>query len=346
MGVPFLRYKIVSLRQLDLLKFASFATLLIAPLLWQYELLIAEKTSLSALLLYLPQHFYLILPFVFALAATIQRRPRLIQLNFLTLIFCVLFPLGWQWHRPSTPSGQSIRLITFNVQRGEGAGDEAHIAMALQTMHPDIICMQETGHSSDIIHNAVGHNIAKSFPNWTVREAGDVTTLSRFPLVSQHIHPLPGTRRTLETVFQTPTGPLRVLNTHVSTAFKGDRRPTSKLDHIARLFETARPSAQARLDQLPALHAAISSGNARLPLILAGDFNTPPRGLFYSGLAHDLNDAFALTGQGLGQTFPASLPLLRIDYIWTRGVHATHTFVGEQSGADHRPLISDIEVHP
>lgn len=58
------RHKIVWLRHRDFLKIGSLATLLLLLLLWQWELVVAEKGFLSALLLHLTQHFYFILPFI------------------------------------------------------------------------------------------------------------------------------------------------------------------------------------------------------------------------------------------------------------------------------------------
>ncbi|BCM89975.1 hypothetical protein IAD21_01826 [Abditibacteriota bacterium] len=342
MGVTFPRNRNVSSRPRDFLKAWSLATLLLLPLMWTWELVFAENGSLSALLLYLPQHLYLILPAMLGVWALLKRRVRVALLNALSLTFSLVFPLGWQLHLPHQPSSATVRLVTFNIQRGEG--DERRCEAALHSLNPDIVCLQESGLSTNIALNAIGRHVLLGFPGWNARYAGDVTTLSRFPIMSDHVYPLVGSRRTLETVLQTRSGPMRVLNTHISTTFAGERAPTSQLDRIAVLYETARPSAQARLNQLPAIHKAIDSGDTGTPLVLVGDFNTPPRGHFYGSLAGDLNDAFTSVGNGLGLTFPSRLPLLRIDYVWMRGVRAVSAFVGGPSGSDHRPLITDLEV--
>ncbi|RYX81388.1 hypothetical protein EON83_24340 [bacterium] len=342
MGVPFPRDTIVPPAHRDRLKICTVTTLFLLPLLWAWELLFAENGSLSALALYLPQHFYLVLPTLLLTIALIKRRPRLALLSLLSLAFCLLFPLGWHLHLPSSSNPSTVRLVSFNIQRGEG--DEPFVERTLHSLRPDIICLQETGLSTDLQLNAIGRHVALGFPGWNARYAGDVTTLSRFPILSERIHPLPGTRRTLETVLQTRSGPLRVLNTHVSTHFKGDRTPTSKLDRLVLLYETAHPSAQVRLQQLPLLLSAVQSGDARTPLVLTGDFNSPPRGYFYSGLRRELDDAFSHAGNGLGLTFPSRFPLMRIDYVLTRGVRAKRAFVGAPGGSDHRPLITDLEV--
>ncbi len=344
MGVSFPLKPIVSGERRDLLKSWSFTTLLLLPLLWGWEMLFAENGALSALLLYLPQHIFLVLPVLLGMGALLKRRGRVVLLNLASVAFCLFFPMGWRLHLPSSANSTTFRLVSFNIQRGEG--DERRTEATLHALNPDIVCLQESGLSTNLALNAIGRHVALGFPGWNAHYAGDVTTLSRFPLASERVYPLAGTRRTLETVFQTRSGPLRVLNTHISTTFKGERAPTSQLDRFVVLYETARPSAQARLAQLPAMHAAIDGGDARMPLVLAGDFNTPPHGHFYGGLARELNDAFAQVGNGLGLTFPSRFPLLRIDYVWMRGVRATSAFVGGPSGSDHRPLVTDLEVGP
>ena len=333
-----------SKRPRDILKTLSLFTLLLLPVAWTVELLVAENSSLSALLLYLPQHVFLLFPLLLGAWSVAKRRVRLTLVNAVSLAFCLVFPMGARMHFSPASSDSSVRLVTFNVQRGEG--NFPLVEATLKALRPDIVCLQESGRSRFPQQNGVGRDIAaRTFPTWNARFAGDVTTLSRFPVQSDHVHFLSGTRRTLETVLQTPTGPLRVLNTHVSTNFPGDRAPTSKLDRIALLFTTAKPSAQARLRQLPALRNAVEKGDARVPLVLTGDFNTPPRGHFYEGLARiGLEDAFSATGNGLGLSFPSRFPLLRIDFVWTRGARALKTFVANESGADHRPLVADIEV--
>lgn len=310
------------------------------------ELWAGEYTTLSALALYLPQHFYLVGPITLGLWTLARRRLKLVLFNGLSLAFCLFFPLGLHLHLPQWRQAKTIRIVTFNVERGEADSTHMpHVKAALLALHPDVICLQESGRSTGINLNVVGWQISHAFPGWTIHHAGDVATLSRFPIIEDHVYFLKGTRRTLETVMQTPQGKVRVLNTHVSTSFVGYSPPQSKAEAAVFIWKTASLGAQTRLSQLPALRTAIDAGNARLPLILAGDFNSPPRGHFYSGLARDLNDAFAYSGNGTGYSFPASTPLLRIDYVWTRGAKARRAFVGETSASDHRPLIADVEVN-
>lgn len=79
------------------------------------------------------------------------------------------------------------------------------------------------------------------------------------------------------------------------------------------------------------------------PLVACGDFNTPPRGRVYAELSAHLTNAFEQAGAGLGLTFSAAFPLVRIDHVWLRQAKAVRAFVPVSMASDHRPLV--VEVH-
>ena len=88
---------------------------------------------------------------------------------------------------------------------------------------------------------------------------------------------------------------------------------------------------------------------ARGPSILLGDFNATSRYAAYRRLAarhRDLQRGFAAEPV---RTFPARLPMLRIDHVFAAGpVHATECWVPNTAAArvasDHLPLVMDLEV--
>ena len=88
---------------------------------------------------------------------------------------------------------------------------------------------------------------------------------------------------------------------------------------------------------------------ARGPSILLGDFNATSRYAAYRRLAarhRDLQRAFAAQPV---RTFPARLPMLRIDHVFAAGeVRATECWVPNTAAArlasDHLPLVMDLEV--
>lgn len=87
-----------------------------------------------------------------------------------------------------------------------------------------------------------------------------------------------------------------------------------------------------------------------MPLIIAGDFNDW-RNQMSRTLASELglHDAFHLCGGKTARSFPASLPLLRLDRIYVRGFSVLHSdvHVGQdwQRLSDHAALSTRLRRH-
>jgi endonuclease/exonuclease/phosphatase family metal-dependent hydrolase len=80
----------------------------------------------------------------------------------------------------------------------------------------------------------------------------------------------------------------------------------------------------------------------RLPTIIAGDFNAPANDAVYRLLGNDFSDAFNAVGTGWGNTYHRSLPLLRIDHIFSSKMLIplrSKTIPLESS--DHKAVIVD-----
>lgn len=94
--------------------------------------------------------------------------------------------------------------------------------------------------------------------------------------------------------------------------------------------------------QIAPLRRAIEAGAASVPLVVAGDFNSPPRGLFYGQISGGLMDAWDAGGRGTGNTFPSRFPLLPIDHVLTRGARVKNAWVPDVRTSDHRPVVVDL----
>jgi len=75
------------------------------------------------------------------------------------------------------------------------------------------------------------------------------------------------------------------------------------------------------------------------PQILCGDFNDLPNSFTYSRIKGDRNDAFLRRGFGVGRTFAALSPTLRIDYIlFGKDLEVTQFKKTVLPYSDHYPL--------
>ena len=343
------RLRWFNLRRLSLLNGAGLA------LLWILENGVAERTALTALLLYLPQHPFLLLSLILLVCSAWKRRRKLTVFNAaVTLIFAVIL-LGlhvpWSRLQGSTPGSTRVRVMTWNVRLANGG--TAKLAAEIKAQQPDIVCLQETTGRRYRGRGLVDHvpELLRRFADWHVVRAGEVTVISRLPLLHsvQYPHPKPSRRAVLATTWQTAGGPLDVLVAHISTAPPQSHFAGRRVADGNRLLETlrnVRGTAQTRLSQLPTLDRALNDAqNSGHPYVLAGDFNNPPRGISHRHLKARLTDGFAQAGWGSGFSFPARLPLMRIDYLWLgRGVRARRVWVTDTSASDHRAVVGDLDI--
>jgi len=89
---------------------------------------------------------------------------------------------------------------------------------------------------------------------------------------------------------------------------------------------------------------------ADAPLIVAGDFNDWTwRQRATQEFAHPLNmhEVFELSGGAPARSFPAALPMLRLDRIYVRGFRVRGTRVQRDRRwsrlSDHAPLMAELE---
>ncbi|MBL7726277.1 MAG: endonuclease/exonuclease/phosphatase family protein, partial [Dinghuibacter sp.] len=96
-------------------------------------------------------------------------------------------------------------------------------------------------------------------------------------------------------------------------------------------------SAQARI-----IHDAV--GKSPYPVILTGDFNDVPNSYTYTTIKKGLNDVFLKKGFGIGRTFSAISPTLRIDYmLCSKNVYPLQYRKDNLHLSDHFPMVADFE---
>ena len=297
--------------------------------------LIAEDHWLTTIALYLPAIGYAGPAALLALAALCQRDGR-------ALLACAIAggivagPLmGLQWAPPAPePSGARLRVMAWNVQWA--LSGMAPIQDALTRWQPDLVVLTEVPEGDAELKE----RLAPVFVEWNTFAASDVFLASRRPMRETSVEPLPVSfgRAIAGAEMEVDGQTVTLLGTH----FAISRRAYSLEERLRRLPAYAAEAAAARSAQ--ARTAVDLAARIEGPLILAGDFNTPPRGNVYALLTEELDDAFAVAGRGWGQTFPARQPVIRIDYVFTRGLTVVDCRVGGAGGADHRAVIADLAL--
>ena len=313
---------------------------------------VAERTAFTTFGLYLPQQPFLLPTLMLLLWSAVKKKRVPLLFNAATLLVSGIILLGFHvpWTRilPAPTRSHGVRVLTWNIFLSS-AGTQK-IAREIKAQNPDIVCLQETLGRRGYVPDRTPELIAR-FPGWHAARAGDVTIVARWPLenLRSYKHPKPSSRRVLAVTCRTPGGPLDVIVAHISTSAPGSRYGGQRPRSVHRLIETAElvhQTALTRLSQLPVIDQALDeSARSGRPYLLAGDFNNPPRGELYRHLGAQLTDAFAQGGWGCGFTFPAKLPVMRIDYLWLgRGLRARRTYVVPANASDHRATVSDVDV--
>ena len=144
---------------------------------------------------------------------------------------------------------------------------------------------------------------------------------------------------------QTPYGStIEVMNVHLGTAATDARlwlRECWRTHKNNRLFR--RNELGAILQTLDTTASPIKNA-----VIIGGDYNAPAQDATYRLMDRDYQDAYLQAGCGWSNTFPRSLPMMRLDHIYISSqlkcVRATAETV---TNSDHRILVTDlIRVSP
>jgi vancomycin resistance protein VanJ len=291
-------------------------------------LLVAERSQPSFVALYLPRHPLLVVTLAALLAAFVLKRRALmvIQAALCLVVLVPVMGLRVTWAPSPGPAAHAVRLATYNVFFGKGG--RAALLDELVAMPVDILVLQAT-------YDSLADRLRERLPDRTIRQDGELVIVTRFPIVDVEVPlTLPGDLKPMFVgyVLQAPDGPLRVLVTH----------PFSPRNALLDHDEAWEANVARREAQVAAVVAA--SRRPGPPFVIAGDTNLPVLSAIARRELGGLDDAFESAGSGLGYTFPAKRPWMRIDRVLAGpGLRFTRANVGPRGASDHRPLLVVFE---
>lgn len=321
-------------------KFLQRLTILNAAvlvLLYILEARVAERHWLTTLITYAPQQLFGAPTALLLLWSLVRRNRRFAAANAVVAGSFALTLLGFNIpiHAGRTAKGPSVRVMTYNTHHGLAGVNR--IARDVRSIRPDLVCFQET--------NPIGRRpdplpqLEQALPGWHCASFSELAVFSKWPILGHELHmsSAHGYRVFLQVDLQVRGRRLSVICLHLDTAMK----PESLANHRGRLSSYLRGTADIRSLQVSELLHV--TRHMRGPLIIAGDFNTPPRGRTYGRMAGKFQDCFRRAGWGPGYSFRSDLPVMRIDYIWAgRGVTPCACNAPALAGSDHRPVVADI----
>lgn len=242
-----------------------------------------------------------------------------------------------------------LRVMTYNVHGGVGVDrrlDLDRIAAVIAREKPDLVALQELDlgrvrsggvDQARTIAARLGMNSHFHAAFRVAEEAYGDALLSPLPMRLVHAGPLPKPagvpkleRRGAQWVeLELPGGgALQAINTHLGLVPLEQR---GQVDTLLGLEWAGHPRFRAG------------------PSILLGDFNATSRYAAYRRLAAALRDLQREFRAEPVRTFPARLPMLRIDHLFAAGeVRCLECWSPNTATAriasDHLPLVADVEV--
>ncbi len=241
-----------------------------------------------------------------------KRRPALVSLAI------ALVCLVW-WHQVSfgyrarVDSPGVHRLVLWNIAHGHRS--PAGIARELAALRPDIAVLVEAWLSPDC-HRA----LRQAFPDYEFSSSsGGLLIMTRGHLSHGGVHRLGrGMRqKTVDIVLDEQELTL--------VAVDGESNPV--------------------IPRAPALRALadVIAPRAAGPLIIAGDFNTPPDSVHLSALRKLVSRAAETCGVGYTPTWPTPLPVLTLDQVWHNdAIRPVSRYCASTWRSDHRPVIFEF----
>jgi endonuclease/exonuclease/phosphatase family metal-dependent hydrolase len=241
------------------------------------------------------------------------------------------------------PHGPSIRVLVYNIHAGKDAAGIVsldRIADVVRSTHADIVLLQEvdrnTARSGRIDHFATLEQLTKFdgvFGKALDFQGGEygIAILSRWPVVAHRVAPYaidPSAPRSFEprialvADIRTPSGSLRVINTHLDASREESYRDAEALQLVQTIA-------------------------GEIPQLAGGDFNSTPNSLVHDRMQKSgLRDAWLDCGSGQELTYPADTPAKRIDYLYlAKSVSCSSASVIETQASDHRPVLFTIQFH-
>ena len=265
------------------------------------------------------------------------RLPASVALSLLALLACA--------PRVAPSPERVVRVLVYNIHAGKDAGgvdNLERVADIVRTTGADVALLQEvdsgTRRSGSVDQPAVLAKLTglhAAFGRTLDYQGGGygIAILSRWPIRSDTLLSLPVNppqersggsyepRGALRAEITSPFGVIVAINTHLDAS--GDDRW--------------------RRQEVRTLLAIADSARARdgVRLLLGGDFNSTPESAVQDTIRSlALRDVWLACGRGDGFTYPATVGVKRIDYLFVEGrSHCTRAEVIDSPASDHRPLL-------
>ncbi|MEU4526251.1 endonuclease/exonuclease/phosphatase family protein [Amycolatopsis sp. NPDC024027] len=215
--------------------------------------------------------------------------------------------------------GGDLTIVSHNVN--DENPDPVGTARALAAAGAQVIALEELKKSEVPKYEDA---LAAGYPYHSVQ--GTVGVWSTFPLrATRPVAIMPWTRA-LQTTVDTPKGPVAVFVAHL---------PSVRVRLDAGFTANGRDAAMGLLADAVAAESAPRT-------VLVGDFNGTADDRALAPITGRMHSAQDEAGDGFGFSWPAGLPLARIDQIFVDGVRPVAAWTLPATGSDHLPVAATV----
>ncbi|WP_425506641.1 endonuclease/exonuclease/phosphatase family protein [Streptomyces rectiverticillatus] len=219
-----------------------------------------------------------------------------------------------------TGKGGNFTVATHNVNAENP--DPAATARAVAASGADVVALEELTNAS-----RYEKALAGTYKHHSVQ--GTVGIWSKYPLeLVQPVDIRLGWVRALRATVRTPQGPVAVYVAHM---------PSVRVKFNAGFTAGQRDRSAEALGQ-----ALAQEPEKRV--ILLGDLNGTMNDRSLAPITSQLRSAQGAAGDGFGFSWPASLPMARIDQIMVRGMDPVSAWTLPATKSDHLPVAARVKI--
>ena len=260
----------------------------------------------------------------------------------------------WQFpaSKVSEPKGIPLTVITYNAShfywdRQYTLHDAANY---LETLRPDILCMQEAPGTDCYNADSIRHTF-RYLPYQVNSFRTDhlpLTIYSRYPIRKvKTAYYLNSMNLTMVADIRIDNQDIRVISNHLQTTsvnqYRGiitapDKPLKYRLKAIKDLLSALKKNFGLRARQAQFVRNEIEQ--SPYPVLVCGDFNDTPASFAYHHIKGNLTDGFRECGKGYQYTFRQLKKLWRIDYILhSKDFVGTTCYSPDLPYSDHNPVV-------
>ncbi len=321
---------------------------------------------------------YLATLLLFSIIFWLLVKPKYAWLPFIILLvgfqqLGVLFALHFNNNFDADKADSSLRIVDWNVGNMYGRSNNSdirkhnrvEIAGAVLKLNPDVICLQEFNHSvtqgeqADNIRLFTGQYPYYYFSKDINRKNGyyqyGSVIFSKYPIIDSGKIRFPNYSYESLIFADLKLGKdtIRVFTSHLQS-FKFSGADYEGMDHVADRDKDALQASRnliskmiiafkRRGTQADVVHHTISK--SPYSSIMCGDFNDVPNSYTYFRIRNLRQDAFLRKDFGIGKSYNALAPTLRIDYILPDTTFQVQQFdMVDEDLSDHSMLVTDVSI--